>query len=143
MSYSENYLWNHTVAKYFCVRFFFFHINYQKYVQLVQALLTKYLQVLQNRRWSIKNATGLFIQFFVSILVTIEIFGISQLKKTPKPFWFANLIHYFSFETFNPKTTKGGRNQDAACLDALPVQKDKDTIIKPPCNFHFWCLKLV
>ena len=23
---------------------------------------------------------------------------------------------------FSPKKTKGGRNQDAACLDALPVQ---------------------
>ena len=23
---------------------------------------------------------------------------------------------------FNPNQTKGGRNQDAACLDALPVQ---------------------
>ena len=41
------------------------------------------------------------------------------------------------------KRPRGGRNQDAAFLDALPVLQGKGTIIKPPCNFHFWCLKLV
>ena len=42
---------------------------------------------------------------------------------------------------FNPKKTKGGRNQDAACLDALPVQQGKGTIIKTPCICHFASLK--
>ena len=38
---------------------------------------------------------------------------------------------------FNPKQAKGGRNQDAASLDALPVQQGKGTIIKPPCICNF------
>ena len=31
-------------------------------------------------------------------------------------------IESLSTIIFNPNQTKGGRNQDAACLDALPVQ---------------------
>ena len=42
---------------------------------------------------------------------------------------------------FNPKQAKGGRNQDAACLDTLPVQQGKGAIIKPPCICHFACPK--
>ena len=57
---------------------------------------------------------------------------IAEISKTAKITKFAEI---------NPKQAKGGRNQDAACLDTLPVQQGKGKIIKPPSICHFACPK--
>ena len=44
-----------------------------------------------------------------------------DLNKKLLPKQMIKLFKESSF-TFNPKQAKGGRNQDAACLDTLPVQ---------------------
>ena len=95
---------HHPLAKYFCMRNYFFQINYQEYVQLLQALLTKYLQVLQNRGWSIKMRLGYLFSFWFQFWLQLSYLGYYNLKWHSKPFWFANLIHYFSFQTFKRNT---------------------------------------
>ena len=40
----------------------------------------------------------------------------------------------------NPKKTGGGLNQDEGFSSARHDLRDEVMVVKPSCNYHFWCL---
>ena len=60
-----------------------------------------------------------------------------QLNLTLRAFMVTTIL------VLNPNQAGGGRNQDGLCLTARHLAWHRARSVKPPCNFHFWCLELV